>query len=90
MLSLVLWTVRVLRVADTQMLSDESSPSNELQRVKLRQRLNLTEEQKAKAASLLGSLERLHRRLQITRWCIAMLSSNVGKKEKKVRDSRIF
>ena len=62
------------------MLSDESSPSNELQRVKLRQRLNLTEEQKAKAASLLGSLERLHRRLQITRWCIAMLSSNVGKK----------
>ena len=50
----------------------------------------MTEEQKAKAASLLGSLERLHRRLQITRWCIAMLSSNVGKKEKKVRDSRIF
>lgn len=65
------------------MLADDSSPSNELQRVKLREKLNLTEEQKAKAASLIGALERLRRRLQITRWCIAMLSSNVEKKKER-------
>ena len=65
------------------MLADDSSPSNELQRVKLREKLNLTEEQKAKAASLIGALERLRRRLQITRWCIAMLSSSVEKKKER-------
>lgn len=61
------------------MLSDDSTAANEAQRVELRQKLSLTEEQKARAASLLASLERLRRRLQVTRWCIATLSSNVGR-----------
>ena len=59
-------------------MPDNKDAPNESERVQLRNRLNLSEDQRVKILSLIQSLDNMRKRMLITNWCITTLSFDVA------------